>query len=193
MMERKTAMNVFDRFCQAREFRKRLEASRARLYRTVFSWCHDPALADDLTQDTLAKALKNANQLREMSLMSGWLFAILVNSWRDHFRQYRDMDDLDTVDESNYAIETTPEDLHARTQVVARVRAGVARLPLGQRQVLTLVALEGFSYVEVAEILGIPVGTVMSRLCRARLALRKRLSALDPSLDAQRPKVWSVK
>jgi len=193
MMERKTTMHLFARFCQSREFRKKLEESRERLYRTAFSWCHDPALADDLTQDTLAKALKNAGQLREMQLMPSWLFTILVNGWRDHFRQYRELDDLDAVDEGDYAVETTPEETHARTQIVTRVRSGVARLPLGQRQVLTLVDLEGFSYGEVAEILGIPVGTVMSRLCRARRALKKCLSAFDPAMEAQRPRVWSVK
>jgi DNA-directed RNA polymerase specialized sigma24 family protein len=61
-----------------------------------------------------------------------------------------------------------------------RVRAAVARLPVGQRQTLTLVDLEEFSYAEVGEILGIPIGTVMSRLCRGRRALRDELLRVEP-------------
>ena len=68
------------------------------------------------------------------------------------------------------------------------MRAAIAALPLGQRQVVTLVDLEEFSYAEVAEILAIPIGTVMSRLCRAREALRGLLEAA-----AQQPRLRSVK
>jgi RNA polymerase sigma-70 factor (ECF subfamily) len=72
----------------------------------------------------------------------------------------------------------TPESESGRLEVAVRVRAAIARLPEGQRQVVTLVDLEGFSYIEVAGILGIPIGTVMSRLCRARAALRDQLQEM---------------
>ncbi|HQT25493.1 MAG TPA: sigma factor-like helix-turn-helix DNA-binding protein, partial [Burkholderiales bacterium] len=72
------------------------------------------------------------------------------------------------------------EDGHAQSQLVSRVRNAVAKLPLGQRQVLTLVDLEEFSYAEVSAILDIPVGTVMSRLCRARSTLKILLNELAP-------------
>jgi RNA polymerase sigma-70 factor (ECF subfamily) len=71
---------------------------------------------------------------------------------------------------------------------VARVRAAVARLPVGQRQVLTLVDLEEFSYAEVGEILGIPIGTVMSRLCRGRRALRDDLLRVESASALRRVK-----
>jgi RNA polymerase sigma-70 factor (ECF subfamily) len=109
--------------------------------------------------------------------MNGWLFAILANCWRDHFRQNREMDDVEDIERVD---EFTPEDGHAQSQIVLRVRNAVARLPLGQRQVLTLVDLEEFSYAEVSAILEIPVGTVMSRLCRARKTLKSLLSELAP-------------
>jgi RNA polymerase sigma-70 factor (ECF subfamily) len=77
----------------------------------------------------------------------------------------------------------TPEDERATAEIVARVRAAIARLPLGQRQVVTLVDLEELSYAEVALALGIPIGTVMSRLCRARATLRDTLT--DERASAQ--------
>lgn len=159
-------------------FRGRLERSRPRLYRTAYAWCHDAALADDLVQETLLKALKNGQQMRDEARLDGWLFRILANCWRDHFRHARDAEDIDEI---ICAGGDTPEALHAQTELVARVRAAVAKLPLGQRQVLTLVDLEGFSYAECAEILAIPAGTVMSRVCRARQALKRDLLDLAAS------------
>ncbi len=152
----------------------------------AYSWSHNAALADDLVQDTLAKALKNANQLRDPALFNGWIFSILANCWRDHFRRHREMEDIDEFDDIEKLSECgcvngfTPEDEHAQSQVVSRVRNAVGRLPVGQRQVLMLVDLEECSYTEVATILEIPIGTVMSRLCRARQALKILLKELAP-------------
>ena len=107
--------------------------------------------------------------------MESWLFSILTNCWRDYFRRQRPMDDIDDMEDSLPAHDISPEDLHVQREVVFQVRHAIARLPMGQRQVLTLVDLEEFSYGEAAEILAIPVGTVMSRLCRARQTLREQL------------------
>ncbi|MEO6147446.1 MAG: sigma-70 family RNA polymerase sigma factor, partial [Sulfuriferula sp.] len=105
---------------------------------------------------------------------------ILHNCWRDCFRCKKNNQDIDELEDYHYAHEDTPEYLHSRSQVVDRVRAAVALLPIGQRQVLTLIDLEEFSYNEVAEILEIPVGTVMSRLCRGRQSLKVKLTELAP-------------
>lgn len=170
-----------------RELTEKIEASRSRLYRVAFSWCHDAALADDLAQETLARGLARLEQLREVERLSSWLFSILHRCWIDHLRARRD--DLDEE-----ALAELPSDLpgpegHAEAQeTVNRVRAAIAALPLGQRQVVTLVDLEEFTYAEVAEVLVIPIGTVMSRLCRAREALRGLLEAA-----AQQPRLRSVK
>lgn len=172
-------MEFFNLFSQSRELRQSLEQSRARLYRMAYAWCHNAALADDLAQEALTKALRKSNQLRDPKARDAWLFSILTNCYRDHFRRHRDMDDIDDVELSD---ETTPESRSSQQEVVVQVRAAIARLPQGQRQVVTLVDLEGFSYIEVAEILGVPIGTVMSRLCRARNALR---ALLVPQLERQ--------
>ena len=165
---------------------------RPKLYRVAFSWSHNSALSDDLVQETLIKALKNKNQLRDSAKMNGWLFSILANCWRDHFRQNRTMEDIDELEEHCYIDDANPESDHAQSQIVSRVLEAVSRLPMGQRQVLTLVDLEEFSYVEVAGILSIPVGTVMSRLCRARQALKLLLKEFAPDQSAQHRQIRRV-
>ncbi len=157
-----------------------LKDRRARLYRVAYSWCHDRALSDDLTQEALARGMSNLHQLRDPAQLDSWLFKILHNCWRDCLRCQKDFQDVGELEDYLYAHDDTPEHINSRSQVVDRVRAAVALLPMGQRQVLTLVDLEEFSYNQVADILAIPVGTVMSRLCRGRMALKKSLIELAP-------------
>lgn len=180
-------MGLLDFFLQNREAQRTLEQVRSRLYRVAYSWCHNAALADDLVQETLTKALQKSSQLRDPKARDAWLFTILANCFRDHFRKQRDMDDIDEIEISH---DVTPETESGSGQIIVKVRAAIGRLPEGQRQVVTLVDLEGFSYVEVAQILEVPIGTVMSRLCRARNALKtmllpefqQHLSAATPAL-----------
>lgn len=168
-------MKIFGLFESNKSFIKRLEQNQSRLHRLAFSWCHNRALAEDLAQEAMSKAIAKGGQLRDLDSMESWLFGILANYLNDHYRRYRDSVDIDEVEESHFASETTPEDNCQQTETVLRVRRAIAKLPVGQRQVVTLVDLEEFSYLEVATILDIPVGTVMSRLCRARLSLKEML------------------
>ena len=159
---------------QRRTFKKMVGSARTRLYRMAYAWTHDPYLADDMVQQTLCKALNNQRQLRDMAAADAWLFRIMANCLKDHYRAKREVllgDDQVRVD---YVTPETQEQ-----QLVDNVRLAVSRLPLEQCQVITLVDLEGFTYAKVAETLEIPVGTVMSRLCRGRAALR------DTLLDAK--------
>ena len=153
--------------------RRRMEALRPRLYRLAYSWCHDAALADDLAQEALIKALARGEQLRDEQALEGWLFSILNNCWRDHLRARREFTDVDDLDDAIVDDAPSPEQRYASRQTIQRVRLAIAGLPLGQRQVVTLVDIEECGYAEVAAILGVPVGTVMSRLARARQALRQ--------------------
>lgn len=172
-------MKIISLFCRNNDLHEQLEQIRPRLYRLAYSWNHNAALADDLVQETLIKALKNSAQLRDPTLLNSWLFSILANCLRDHFRKYKEMDDIDELADHIFAHEETPETSHSSAQIVARVRDAVSKLPLGQRQVITLVDLEELSYIEVATVLSIPIGTVMSRLCRARQTMRVLLSELS--------------
>lgn len=175
-------------FGRADDTARRLEECRPALYRLAYLWCHDRALADDLTQDALAKAIARADQLRDPTRLRAWTYGILANCWRDHLRAQRPSEDIDSIEEHWLADEATPEHAASRAQLAVRVRAAVARLPVGQRQVVALVDLEGCSYAEVAEALSIPIGTVMSRLCRARASLRDILAdSFAPAVAANPP------
>jgi len=167
-------MKLLDCLCVQRELRQRIANTHGRLYRVAYAWGHDTDLAKDIVQETIAKALKKVSQLRETEKLDSWLFGILANCWRDHFRRQREFVDLDDVTLTD---DETPEKAHQREDLIMQVRAAVCRLSDGQRHVVTLVDLEGFSYSEVANILGIPVGTVMSRLARARSQLAEMLLA----------------
>jgi RNA polymerase sigma-70 factor (ECF subfamily) len=166
-------MSVIKNINQKRIFKNILCNSRKRLYRMAYSWTHNPALADDLVQQTCYKALRNHRSLRDIEAADSWLFRILANCLSDYYRSHREM----LPEEEYTAIESrTPEHAAREDQIARRVRRAVANLPLAHRQVITLVDLEGFAYAKVAEILDIPVGTVMSRLSRGRRALRDRLA-----------------
>ena len=173
-----------------RYIRGELEKRRELLYRLAYSWCNNPALADDLVQDAMVKALKNARQLKDTAAIKSWLSKILANCWYDHLRRYRETVDLDNLP---YDETTSTGDGNEQQDIVSRVRAMIATLPVGQRQVITLVDLAGFSYVEIADILDIPIGTVMSRISRARKALRLKLADYDPRHDIIRAKIRRIK
>ena len=174
--------------------RRRLEELRPRLYRLAYSWCHDAALADDLAQEALIKALARSEQLRDAQALESWLFSILNNCWRDHLRGRREFADIADIDEAIVDEALSPEQRYASRQTVQRVRLAIAGLPIGQRQVITLVDIEECSYAAVAAILDLPVGTVMSRLARARQALRQHFMAEQtPQMTSQRAAIRRVK
>lgn len=161
--------------------RQRLTALRPRLYRMAYAWCHDGHLAEDLAQESLARSVSRIDQLRDEASLESWVFAILNNCWRDYLRCCRNCLDIDDIDEAVLAHDVTPERLYASRQTSNRVQRAIARLPVGQRQVLTLVDIEELSYAEVASVLAIPAGTVMSRLSRARQALKEMLMTEEAS------------
>lgn len=131
--------------------------------------------ADDLVQATCEKALRNLAAFTPGTRLDAWMFRIMRNAWIDTTRARRDHTALDDLAEG---VEPAGEDgrvvTETRLQLAAVVRA-VDALPEDQRSVLLLVCVEGMRYREAAEALGIPEGTVMSRLARGRAALAQRL------------------
>ena len=130
----------------------------------------DRAAADDLVQDCLERAVSRWYQRRDGDVRA-WLFTILHNLAVNQFRRTASRGRHVPIDETN---EDSFGEAAAQEQklIYQDVLAGLARLPEDQRAVLLLVAVEDLSYAEAANVLGIPTGTVMSRLSRARAALR---------------------
>lgn len=167
---------------QHRRLRSAVADLRPDLYRLAYAWCHDAALADDLVQEAVEKALGGLRDLRDEAALKGWLCRILANCHRDWLRRRRDTVD---VDEIEIAVEDGPEQSAERARLVASVHRAMSSLNDDQRKVLTLVDLSGLSYAEVAAALELPIGTVMSRLSRAREQLRKRLLAQEaPAVES---------
>ncbi len=151
-------------------FRRQLETYRPSLYKIAWSWCHQAELADDLVQETYIKALKSRSQLKDIQKLKPWLTRILVNVHIDHLRKRRDQIPL----EDKHVLDLNdPPIAMGREDNIQQVRNAIAKLNDEHRKVVTLIDLEEFSYLEVAEILDIPVGTVMSRLNRARMKLKE--------------------
>lgn len=131
--------------------------------------------ADDLVQAACERALANRQQWQPGTRLDSWMFRIVQNLWIDRLRsegrwRYAGADALDSLPANDMegAVEAKIE--------LAAVRRAIDALPNEQRMVLMLVTVDGRSYRETAEILDTPIGTVMSRLARARLALTKQRS-----------------
>lgn len=146
--------------------------ARDQLYRVALAWCGDAMLADDLAQDTVATAIAKRGQLRDPQCLRAWLYRILNNKWYRHLQLHRNDGEMpDTV----LSEEAGPSARCQELELVRQVRQAVAALPEKERQVISLVDLEELSYCDVAAALNIPIGTVMSRLHRARRHLLDRL------------------
>lgn len=164
--------SLLTRIGKNRRLRQEICAQHDRLYRLAWSWCRDQHQAEDLVQEAMAKGLSKLDSLREESRLGVWLTRIMANLFRDQFRRQREEtgNDMEAVEEEN-----TPERTVDRDQLIERTREAIALLNEDQRQVVTLVDIAGFSYADTAKILDVPVGTVMSRLSRARGKLREIL------------------
>ena len=131
------------------------------------------AQADDLVQDCIERALRQSGKLEDLLRIGGWLRSILHNLHIDDIRRNRRQGvkiDLATV-ENSFSV-TTPTRDHAAMIDFERAMSAMSQ---EHRQVLRLVGLEGLNYREVADDLSVPIGTVMSRLARARERLRGEL------------------
>ena len=156
--------------------RQELIALIPRLRRFARALTGNMADADDVVQASLEKAMTSLDQWQPGTQLDRWLFRIAPNTWIDDRRRAHNRMGHDDIGEmiglaGDDGVATAEQSAEARM-----VRAAVDRLPPEQRDVVALVMLEEFSYREAAEMLGLPIGTVMSRLSRAKAALAKVLA-----------------
>lgn len=157
------------------------------LYRFVLRNIGSPADAEDIAQQTFVEAYRAFATFRGASELSTWLYGIAMNLVRNYLnraphrvRKFEPDEVLDTLP----ANVDGPEALAERLEVMTRLYSEVASLSPDLRQTFLLVAIEGRSYEEAASMLDIPIGTVRSRLFRAREAIKARLPGLHEALTS---------
>jgi RNA polymerase sigma-70 factor (ECF subfamily) len=157
------------------------------LYRTALRLTRVQADAEDLVQETYLKAFRAADRFEPGTNLRAWLFTILHNTARNRARD-RAKDaityDSDTVERAAdaplHGIADTPETLLLRETLAPELQADIDELPEAFRQAVWLRDVEEFSYAEIAAVLDVPAGTVMSRISRGRRMLFERLHHLKP-------------
>jgi RNA polymerase sigma-70 factor (ECF subfamily) len=157
------------------------------LYRTALGLTRVPADAEDLVQETYLKAFRAADRFAPGTNLRAWLFTILHNTARNRARdRARDIVAIDseTVERAADAhvdgAMDTPESLLLRATIAPELQAAVDALPDMFRQAVWLRDVEEFSYAEIANMMDIPIGTVMSRISRGRRLLVDKLQHLKP-------------
>lgn len=158
----------------------------------------DPAEVEDLTQETFIKAYRALDSFRGDSAFYTWLYRIAINTAKNHLmasnrrpavsatvhetEEGETWDELDTLSDSE-----TPENLLLTQEIAQTVEEAIQSLPEELRIAITLRELEGLSYEEIAQVMGCPIGTVRSRIFRAREAIAHRLR---PLLDTAPDRRW---
>lgn len=137
--------------------------------------CRNRPLAEDLVQETLARALEKAHTLHKQDRLAYWAKTILINIYRDQIRRYEQPMGL-TFEPPGHT--ECPADLLERSEFGSRLQGAIQQLSPKLRHVVGLICIADLSYADTAKVLDVPVGTVMSRLWRARQNLR-------PLLDQQ--------
>jgi RNA polymerase sigma-70 factor, ECF subfamily len=153
------------------------------LYGYAFVLTRSRTHAEDLVQDTFVRALQAMNRLRKDSNIKGWLFAILRNLWLNELRRHRSAPSVVELDFDSVAAGDLGGSVRDSHQILMSkqnadsIRSAIDQLSPDFREIILLREFEELSYDEIAKLLGCPVGTVMSRLGRARAKLRTLLAS----------------
>jgi len=157
------------------EWRDELVALLPRLRRYALSLTGSLPDAEDLLHSTVEKALSKADQFREGTDLDRWMFRICKNLWLDEWRHRKVIGPTVDASEAQHEPWVDGED-HALNQIrIRELTQALSELHEEQRTVLVLVVIEGYSYREASDRLDVPIGTVMSRLARARKKLARLL------------------
>ena len=163
---------------QSSSFEGQLAALLPRLRRFAHSLSRDGSDADDLTQATIERALKSRDQWQPGTRLDSWLYRIMRNLWIDTARSRVRRSLHEAPEEEGENVGADPRAAMDSSIDLVRVMDAMGRLPDEQREVVSLILVEGFGYREVSEMLGLPIGTVSSRLVRGRTALLAMMGEL---------------
>ena len=162
------------------ELRGRIVELLPRLRRFAYGLAGDLDRADDLVQETCVRALANAAQWQPGTRLDSWMYRIAQNCWFDQMRAKKVRGDVVDIESQTQLAGCDGRDITEHRQSLAAVSEKLSGLPRDQQILVGLVCIDGLSYKEAAETLGLPIGTVMSRLSRARQSLA---TALDPGIE----------
>jgi RNA polymerase sigma-70 factor (ECF subfamily) len=142
----------------------------------AISLCHNRTEADDLVQETLIRAWNNLSNFQEGTNLKAWLFTILRNNFYNGLRRQKHQNEYArTMDSSQFVVQASQD----KTLEYGDVMRGLSSLPPDQREALILVTVENMSYEEVALICACPIGTVKSRVNRARARLEALMNGVQ--------------
>jgi len=156
---------------QSSSFEDQLMALLPRLRRFAHGLSRNSADADDLTQATIERALRSRDQWQVGTRLDSWSYRIMRNLWIDTARSQSRRAVHEAPEEEGLAVGQDPRDAMEAAVDLRRIMSAMSRLPDEQREIVALILVEGFGYREVSEMLGLPIGTVSSRLVRGRTAL----------------------
>src|SRR4029453_14704409 len=161
------------------------------LFGYAMTLTRERAAAEDLVQETYVRAARAAEQLADGSNIKSWLFVVRRNAWLNQVRhqnkgpRFGGLEDEEFDSSACEAEHSNPQIIYLRKLERDEVRFAIESLPVTYREVVVLRDIEGFSYQEIATVLGCPAGTVMSRLARAREKLRGLLDSREPKTQAR--------
>lgn len=163
---------------EGRAFDEIVTRYERRVYSVAFRMCGDPDAARDVTQDVFVSALKALRKFRGDAQLGTWFHRVAVNSSLDHLRKLKRRRETSEVDAAIPSEEAGPEDRAIAATRAVEVQRALAELTEEHRAVLVLCDLHGCDYAEVSSALDIPLGTVKSRIHRARLEMARLLGHL---------------
>jgi RNA polymerase sigma-70 factor, ECF subfamily len=166
------------------EFHRLVEHEIPRLRRYARALTRDSNRADDLVQDTLLRGLAKAHLWQVGTDLRAWLFTIMHNQYVNDIRRAAREEATDDVDHVVSTLAATTDPTASRQ--LSELDRALGHLSKGQREVVLLVGLEGMSYDEAAKTLRVPIGTIRSRLGRAREALRSLMGINEETKSAER-------
>lgn len=188
---------------QKKLFQELLIPELGALFRTALRMTRNREDAEDLVQETTTKAFSAFDRFEEGTNFRAWIFKILTNTFINNYYRVRERDKLPSLDEmeEESAFQPvfdgiSPEQALLNTLTKEDIQKAIDIIPIDFKSVVILNLVEGFSYKETAEILDIPIGTVMSRLHRGRKILQKLLweySSLKNSSEKGTEEEWTAK